>query len=78
MFRIMDATPGNLVSEIIRIVTEWMTGFWTFIKATIESAIGLFYNSTEGLTVIGILALFGLAISIVYFGLSFVTRFFKK
>jgi hypothetical protein len=67
----------NLVTEIISTITTWMTGFWTFIKATIESAIGLFYNTTDGLTVIGVLALFGLAVGLVYFGISFVTRFFK-
>lgn len=78
MFYILEGTPTDLVSEIISTITAWMTGFWTFIQSTITSAIGLFYNTTDGLTVIGILALFGLAVGLVYFGLSFVTRFFKK
>lgn len=68
-----------MVTEIITTITDWLTGFWTLVTSTIESAVGLFWDATDSkLTVIGVLALFGLAVGILYLGLTFVMRLFKK
>lgn len=68
-----------MITEIITAVQAWLTGMWTFVVETIESAVGIFYGGTPAtLTPIGLLALMGLSIGLVTLGLGFVTRFFKK
>lgn len=76
-------TIGTLVSDIIDVVTEWVTAFWELILDSINSAIALVYNPlgetiADKITFIGYLALFGLAIGIVKLGMGFVMKFFKK
>lgn len=68
-----------MVQEIIETITSWLAGFWTLVSTTIESAVSLFWDAeTSKLTVIGVLGLFGLAVGLVYLGLMFVMRLFKK
>lgn len=68
-----------MVTEIIGVITAWINGFWTFISASINEAIQLFWNSTDSaLTPVGILALFGVGVGVVYLGLNFVRGFFQK
>lgn len=66
-----------MVQEILNTIMAWLTGFWQFINITITEAIKLFY-SNDALTPLGILALFGLAVGVVYLGLNFVRSFFQK
>lgn len=71
----------EMVQEIIAIITSWLTGFWTIVSSSINGAVALFYDGSvegEGLTVLGILGLFGLAVGLIYFGISFVRSFFVK
>lgn len=69
-----------MVAEIISAISDWLTGFWTFVSTSITSAIEIFYGGspTPSLTPLGVLALFGVAVGVVYLGLGFVSRFFKK
>ncbi len=61
------------------VVLGWLTMFWEFITSSINSAISLFYDATNSeFTIIGILALFGLAVGLVYLGLNFVMRLIRK
>lgn len=72
------ALDGNVVTDILSTITSWLTGFWTLLTSSITSAVGVFWNTTTGLTPIGILGLFGVGVGLVYLGLNFVMRFFKK
>lgn len=68
-----------MITEVIQTITDWLAGFWTLVSTSIESAVSLFWDAeTSKLTVIGVLALFGLAVGLVYLGLMFVMRLFKK
>jgi len=74
---------GSVVGDIVEVVMEWVTQFWTMIIYSINSAIALVYNPSgatlaDRITFIGYLALFGLAIGIVKLGMGFVMKFFKK
>lgn len=71
----------DMVTEIINVITSWLTGFWTIVSSSINGAVVLFYDGSvdgEGLTVLGILGLFGLAVGLIYFGIGFVRGFFVK
>lgn len=69
-----------MIAEILQTITEWMAGFWGFVTTSITSAVEIFYipGVDGGLTPIGILALFGVAVGVVYLGLNFVRSFFQK
>lgn len=74
---------NNIVTEIIDTITEWIEGFWSLILMTINQAVSIFYTlpvgeNPGGLTVMGVLALFGLGVGLVLYGIGFVTRMFKK
>ena len=70
-------TP-NLITEIIATILAFVQGFWTIVLGSIESAVGVFWDPTTGLTVIGILGLFGLGVGLVSLGMQTAMRFFKK
>lgn len=71
----------DMVTEIINVISAWLTGFWTIVANSINGAVALFYDGSVdgvGLTVLGILGLFGLAVGLIYFGIGFVRGFFVK
>lgn len=68
-----------MIQDILDTILAWLTGFWGFVATSITEGIEIFYNSTTSeLTTIGILGLFGVGVGLVYMGLGFVSRFFKK
>lgn len=68
-----------MIQDILDTILAWLTGFWGFVTTSITEGVEIFYNSTTSeLTTIGILGLFGIGVGLVYMGLGFVTRFFKK
>lgn len=68
-----------MIEQFLETILAWLTGFWGFVSASITSGVGIFWNATTStLTPIGILGLFGVAVGLVYMGLGFVSRFFKK
>lgn len=68
----------SIVTEVVTTITEWVTGFMSAVLNVIEGLIPLFYDATEGLTILGVLGLMGISIGLVRFGISFVQRFFLK
>ena len=68
----------NFITEFLSDLGSWLSGFWGLVSDTIDGALALFWNGTTGLTVLGTLALFGLAVGLVYMGLGFVSRLIKK
>lgn len=70
-------TP-NLITEIIGTILAFVEGFWTIVLGSIKSAVGVFWDPATGLTVIGILGLFGLGVGLVTLGMQTAMRFFKK
>lgn len=68
-----------MIQDILDTILSWLTGFWGFVTTSITEGVEIFYDSTAGnLTTIGILGLFGVGVGLVYMGLGFVSRFFKK
>ena len=68
----------SFATEFLSHLGTWVTGFWGIVTDTITQAITIFYDSTTGLTTLGILALFGLGVGLVTYGMSFVMRLLKK
>lgn len=68
----------NIVTEFLDVIADFVTGFWPIVINSITQAIAIFWNSTTGLTPIGVLGLFGLGIGLVTLGMSTAMRFFKK
>lgn len=68
----------SIVTSIITALTSWVSGFVTLITESLSSVVAIFYDSTTGLTVIGSLALLGLAIGLVGFVIAFVRGLINK
>lgn len=68
----------GIVTEIISAVGEWITGVFGWLVAAVEGVVGIFYDSTEGLTIVGVLLLFGLAMSLVFFAFRFIRGLIRK
>ena len=82
MYRVVTVTRKlryvmAFLTDFLAVVGAWITGIWTFVSSSIEGAIVVFYDGTN-ITVIGMLALFGLAMGLVMFGLGFVKNLIKK
>jgi hypothetical protein len=66
------------VTDFLAIVGAWVAGIWTSMVApSIEASVLIFFDGTN-ITTIGVLALFGLAMALVMFGLSFVKGLIKR
>lgn len=66
-----------MVTQIVNTITEWVNGFTTMVLALFQNMTALFWNATDSeLTLFGILALFGVGIGLVYFGLRFIRSMF--
>ena len=64
----------SFVSELFSLISEVFTGFFGIIETGLTSVVGLFWDSTAGLTMVGTLMLVGLGIGLVWTLISFVTR----
>lgn len=67
----------GIVSEVISVVGEWITGVFGWLVSAVEGVVTIFYD-TEGLTIIGVLLLFGLAMSLVFFAFRFIRSLISK
>lgn len=70
-----------MITEIITAITEWLTGMLSAVISAVNGIIPLFYDADatgSKLTVLGMLALFGLGFGLVNLGIKFVQRFFVK
>jgi hypothetical protein len=68
----------NFITEFLGDLGSWLSGFWGLVSDTIDGALALFWNDTTGLTILGTLMLFGLAVGLIYFGMGFVQRLIRK
>jgi len=67
----------TFVTDFLAIVGAWLTGIWGMLSTSIESAVLIFFDGTN-VTTIGVLALFGLAMTLTMLGLQYVSRLIKK
>jgi hypothetical protein len=65
------------ITAVLAGIGAFLTGLWTMVLETIESGIGIFWDGTA-LTVIGALALMGLAIGLIKLGMGFIRGFFVR
>jgi hypothetical protein len=72
---VVPMTPANFIDT----VGLWLAGVLTLIGTAVDGVADLFWNKTTGaFTLIGLLALFGLGLSFMTFGISFLLSFLKK
>jgi len=67
-----------MVTEILDIVNDVITGLMTNIGTLLTSVGGLFYEAESGLTIVGILSVFALGTSLVFWGIRFVKNLIPK
>ena len=68
----------GIVTEIISAVGEWITGIFGWLVSAVQGVVAIFYDSTEGLTIVGVLLLFGLAMTLVFFAFRFIRGLIRK
>ena len=72
----------ELVTNFLEIMTAWVTGFVTLLIDVLTSISGVFYTVSETgtgkFTLLGVLAIMGLAIGFVRFSVAFIRSFFVK
>lgn len=68
----------SIVSEVISAVSEWITGVFGWLVAAVQGVVSIFYDPTDGLTIVGVLLLFGLAMSLVFFAFKFIKGLIRK
>lgn len=73
---------SELVTQIIAIVTQWITGLVGMFVASFSGITEVFYNTSgDGpgeITFIGVFLLLGLAFTIVFFAFRFITSLIRK
>jgi len=67
----------GIVTEIISAVSAWITGVFGWLVDAVEGVVAIFYDS-DGLTIVGVLLLFGLAMSLVFFAFRFIRGLIRK
>lgn len=67
----------NFVTQLFSLISEVFTGFFGIIETGLGSVVGLFWDTTSGLTMVGTLMLVGLGVGLVWTLISFVTRLVK-
>lgn len=60
----------SVVTDLLQIVGEWITGVFGWITDAFEGVLEIFYD--DGFTVLGTLLLLGLAMSLVFFALRYI------
>lgn len=71
----------GIITDIISAVGAWITGIIGFVGDAVEGVVQIFYDgSTDGggLTVAGVLLLFGLAFTLVMFAFNFIRGLINK
>lgn len=68
----------GIVTEIIQAVGEWITGIFGWLVSAVQGVVTIFYDDTEGLTIVGVLLLFGLAMTLVFFAFRFIRGLIRK
>lgn len=66
-----------MIAEFFDIVTDVIENFGLSLQIAIEQLIDLFYVKGQGFTTLGTLALLGLGMSLVFFGIRFVLSFLR-
>lgn len=67
----------GIVSEIISAVGDWITGIFGWLVSAVNGIVEIFYDG-ESLTIVGVLLLFGLAMSLVFFAFNFIRSLIRK
>lgn len=77
---VIDMKGGELmVADIIQKVGEWITGIFGWLGSAITGVVSIFYDAeTNELTIVGVLLLFGLAMSLVFFAFNFIRSLIRK
>ena len=68
----------GIVTEVISAVGEWITGVFGWLVTAVEGVVSIFYDAESGLTIVGVLLLFGLAMSLVFFAFNFIRGLIRK
>jgi len=68
----------DFVTELFSLISDVFTGFFGIINTGLISVVGLFWDSTTGLTMIGTLMLVGLGIGLVWTLISFITGLVRR
>ena len=66
-----------MTENVITAVTGVFDAMADWLVTYIPTITGIFYNSTDGLTLLGVLAVIALSISICFLILGFVVNFFQ-
>lgn len=64
----------DIITDVVEVITGWVTGFTTMIINLLNDFIPLFYSDTDGLTFFGVLLLFGIGVGLIYFAINFIRR----
>lgn len=64
----------SFVTELFTLISDVFTGFFGVIETGLGSVVGLFWDATSGLSMVGTLMLVGLGVGLVWTLISFVTR----
>lgn len=67
----------GIITEVISAVGEWITGIFGWLVDAVQGVVTIFYDS-EGLTIVGVLLLFGLAMTLVFFAFRFIRGLIRK
>ena len=67
-----------MVAELWSIISEVLTGFITALVSAFDGITAVFYDATDGFTVIGQLLLIGLGMGIVYFAFKFIRNLIRR
>ncbi len=69
----------GIITDIIAVVGAWITGVLDWIASAVEGVVSVFYDGeTSKLTLVGVLLLFGLAMSLVFFAFRFIMGLVRK
>ncbi len=66
-----------IVTEIISAVGAWITGIFGWVGDAITGVTTIFYDG-ESLTIVGVLLLFGLGMTLVFFAINFIKGLIRK
>jgi len=66
----------SVVTDLLQIVGEWITGVFGWITDAFEGVLEIFYD--DGFTVLGALLLLGLAMSLVFFALRYIRSLISR
>lgn len=73
----MENTP-NIISAIFGAVGDAITGFSNCVSSSVTSVISMFYDSTNGLTVLGTLSLIAVGAGLVFWSFRLIKGLVKK